>query len=88
MVPFADGSSTTFNFAYLLRGSTFFVDIKPVSWTTSNQLVAPERQFEAIRVIFVPTEKFRRVSAEVNMKDYNTAMSALGLTESDVQVIK
>lgn len=84
VVPFG-ADSTTFNFKYALRPATnaFIVNIRPISWT-EDQPVAPERQFEAIRVILVPTENFRRVSAEVNMANYDEAMKALGLKESDV----
>ena len=88
VVPFGT-DSTTFNFKYALRNATnaFIVNIRPITWT-EDQPTAPERQFEAIRVILVPTEAYGRINSSVNMKNYDEAVKALGLSESDVQVIK
>ncbi|MDR6803511.1 hypothetical protein J2Y45_000781 [Dyadobacter sp. BE34] len=81
-VGFASGDTTTFHFRYALRnGRTFFVQIKPVSWTDGTP-TAPVRDLESVRVIFVPTEKFRR-SAAIDWKDYNAVVKALNLNESD-----
>ncbi|MGG7662677.1 hypothetical protein [Dyadobacter sp. BHUBP1] len=81
-VGFASGDSTTFHFRYALRnGRTFFVFIKPTSWTTDTPK-APARDLESVRVVIVPTEKFRR-SAAIDWKDYNAVVKALNLNESD-----
>jgi hypothetical protein len=81
-VGFVSGDTTTFHFRYALRnGRTFFVQIKPVSWTDDSP-TPPSRDLEAVRVIIVPTEKFRR-SAAIDWKDYNAVVKALNLKESD-----
>lgn len=82
-VEFSPGKSSTFNFKQALRnGRTFFVNIRPISWT-EDQPTAPERTFESIRVILVPTESFRRTNAEIDWKDYNAVVKALNLKETD-----
>jgi hypothetical protein len=84
-VDFGSGKTSTFNFKHTLRnGRTFFVDIKPVSWS-EDQPTAPAREFESIRVIMVPTENFRRANANINWKDYNAVVKALGIKESDIK---
>ena len=81
-VGFASGDTTTFSFRYALRnGRTFFVLIKPVSWTDGTP-TPPARDLDAVRVIIVPTEKFRR-AASIDWKDYNAVVKALNLKESE-----
>ncbi|CAG5069962.1 hypothetical protein DYBT9623_02702 [Dyadobacter sp. CECT 9623] len=79
VVRFADNKSTNYHFVTLLRGNTIFVDIRPLSWS-EDQEAAPERQFEAIRAVFIPADKLRQ-SAEVDWTNYKQAMAALGLKE-------
>lgn len=81
-VDFAVGKSTTFNFITLLRGNQFFIDIRPVSWTDGGDK-APERVFQSIRAVIIPSEKFRR-NAEVDWNNYEEVVSTLGLTEKDI----
>ena len=81
-VDFAAGKSTTFNFITLLRGNQFFIDIRPVSWTDGGDK-APERVFQSIRAVIIPSEKFRR-NAEVDWNNYEEVVSTLGLTEKDI----
>jgi hypothetical protein len=81
-VPFADGKWTNFTFATLLRGTTFFVDIRAQSWS-EQQETAPEREFEAIRAVIIPAEKLR-LNAEVDMKNYEEVVAAFGIKESDI----
>ncbi|PSL32880.1 collagen-like protein [Dyadobacter jiangsuensis] len=81
-VGFTATDTTTFHFRYALRnGRTFFVQIKPVSWTGGSP-TAPTRDLESVRVILVPTEKFRR-SAAIDWKNYDAVVKALNLNESD-----
>lgn len=82
-VDFGNGKTGTFEFKQSLRTKTFFVDIRPVSWSEDQQ-TAPARDFEAIRIVLVPTEKFRRSSAEINWSNYDEVVKALGIKESDI----
>jgi hypothetical protein len=83
-VPFGDGKATTFEFSQAVRnGRTFFVRIKAMDWL-EEQPTAPDREFEAIRVIIVPAENFRRVNAQINWKDYNAVVKSLNLKESSI----
>ncbi|QRR03483.1 hypothetical protein [Dyadobacter sandarakinus] len=81
-VAFGDQSST-FNFRHaLLNGRTFFVKIFPTSWSEQTD-VAPERKFESIRIILVPTTQYGRLNSSVDFKDYNAVVKALGVKEKD-----
>ncbi|MBO9615487.1 MAG: collagen-like protein [Dyadobacter sp.] len=82
IVRFADDKWTNFTFVTLLRNNTFFVDIRPQSWS-EQQDTAPERDFEAIRAVIIPAEKLR-LNAEVDMKNYEEVVSTFGIKESDI----
>lgn len=82
IVRFPDNKWTNFTFVTLLRNTTFFVDIRPMSWS-EEQATAPEREFEAIRAVIIPAEKLR-LNAEVDMTNYEEVVSAFGIKESDI----
>lgn len=79
-VEFGEGKFTNFSFVTLLRGSNFYVDIRPVNWSETDQPTAPERQFEAIKAVIIPSESLR-TNANVDWTNYKETMSALGLKE-------
>ncbi|NIJ51503.1 collagen-like triple helix repeat-containing protein [Dyadobacter arcticus] len=81
-VEFPDNKVTTFNFVTLLRRNQFFVDIRPVSWS-EDQPTAPEREFQRIRAVIIPSKSFR-ANAGVNLNNYEEVVKAFGLKESDV----
>lgn len=82
IVRFPENKWTNFTFVTLLRNTTFFVDIRPQTWS-EQQDTAPEREFEAIRAVIIPAEKLR-LNAGVNMNNYEEVVSAFGIKESDV----
>ena len=82
IVQFGNDRSTTFNFVTLQRNRLFYVDIRPVSWSEADKSKAPEREFESIRAVIIPTETFR-MNAEVDWTDYEEVVSTLGLKESN-----
>ncbi|SEJ31785.1 hypothetical protein SAMN05216327_108241 [Dyadobacter sp. SG02] len=81
-VEFADNQWTQFNFVTLLRGTTLFVDIRPVAWS-EQQETAPERDLQGIRAVIIPAEKLR-LNAEVDLTNYDEVVSKLGIKESDI----
>ncbi|MCE6990424.1 hypothetical protein [Dyadobacter sp. CY323] len=85
-VIFDDEKASDFTFIHGIQQSTFFVDIINVRWYEDVQTV-PMRTFEDIRIILVPGALVR-TSAETDWKDYNKAVEALGLSESDVKTAK
>jgi hypothetical protein len=85
-VIFDEGKASDFTFIHGIQESTFFVDIINLRWYEDVE-AAPARTFEDVRIILVPGELLR-TSAEVNWKDYNKAIAALGLSEGDVKVSK
>ncbi|KQS31426.1 hypothetical protein [Dyadobacter sp. Leaf189] len=48
----------------------------------------PQRSFEEVRVVFIPALNAGKQNANVNWKNYDEAVKALGLTEADVKVIR
>jgi hypothetical protein len=82
IVRFPENKWTNFTFVTLLRNTTFFVDIRPQTWS-EQQDTAPERDFEAIRAVIIPAEKLR-LNAEVDMNNYEEVVSAFGIKESDI----
>ncbi|WP_439559327.1 hypothetical protein [Dyadobacter sp.] len=85
-VSFGQGKVNNFTFVHGIDKSTFFVDIINLGWSEDVE-EAPMRTFEDIRLIFVPGELLR-TSAEVNWKDYNEAVKALGFSESSIELGK
>ena len=79
-VEFGDGKFTEFNFTTLLRGTLFYVNIVPTSWSEEDKSKAPDRDFEGIRAVLIPAEKLR-TNANVNWTNYKETMAALGLKE-------
>jgi hypothetical protein len=81
-VEFPDNQWTSFTFVTLLRGTTFFVDIRPQSWS-EQQDTAPERDLQGVRAVVIPSEKLR-LNAEVDLKNYDEVISKFGIKESDI----
>jgi hypothetical protein len=83
-VIFDNEKASDFTFIHGVENSTFFVDIINIRWYEDVE-EAPMRTFEDVRIILVPGELLRS-SAEVDWKDYNKAVAALGLSEKNVKV--
>ena len=80
VVSFGNSAVSDFTFVHGVDGSSFFVDILTTNWS-ENQDTAPTRNFEDIRIILVPGSLLK-LSADVNWKNYDEAVKALGLSDT------
>ena len=83
VVSFGNSAVSDFTFVHGVDESTFFVDILTTNWS-ENQDTAPTRNFEDIRIILVPGSLLK-LSADVNWKNYDEAVKALGLSDTIVK---
>ena len=80
-----DAGASAFSFVHGIEDASFFVILFTTGWT-EEQDTAPERTFEDVRLVLIPgTVTNLRTNAQVNWKDYGQTISALGLTEANVQ---
>ncbi|MGV3604253.1 MAG: hypothetical protein ACO1N1_23725 [Dyadobacter fermentans] len=72
---------TNFGVFSRLGNARIFVSLQPLSWS-EDQPTAPDRDFQDIRVLFVPAEQFR-LNADMQKNSYEEMIDALGLKDSD-----
>ena len=78
-----DDEAISYSYYYVVDGNGLFFPI----FRTSNAKVK-KRTFEEIRVLVMPALNLEKVNSDINWKDYNEAVKALGLSEADVKVIR
>jgi hypothetical protein len=90
IVSFGTSGSSQFTFVHGIEEKTFFIDAFQYDWSgrTASTDKAPIRIVQDFRLIVVPGSKVGKLNGEANWKTYEEAVSALGLNESDVKVIK
>lgn len=73
---------TNFNSWSTYLNTRFYVVIDPISWS-EDQATPPEREFQDVRAILVPAEKFR-LNADADWSDYEATVKSLG---ADVKIL-
>lgn len=84
VISFGTGKVSSFTFIHGVEESTFFLQLIPTNWS-EDQDAAPVRIFEDIRIVIIPGTLLGRMSAEVDLKDYNKTITALGLTDQKIR---
>ncbi|TLU99043.1 collagen-like triple helix repeat-containing protein [Dyadobacter luticola] len=83
LVLFSD-EAISYGYYYAVEGNALYFPI----YRTSAAKVK-KRSFEEVRVLVIPAANANgRVSSNVNWKNYDEAVAALGLTEADVKVVR
>lgn len=76
-----DNKSTSFGVYTRYANSRLYVTLQALSWS-EDQPMAPDRDFQDIRVVIVPADEFR-MNAELQTSDYEKTIASLGLKDSD-----
>lgn len=84
VVTFPGDKLSSFTFIHGVQQSTFFVQLIPTNWS-EDQDKAPVRIFQDVRVVIIPGTILGRMSAEVDLKNYEKTIAALGLTDQKVK---
>jgi hypothetical protein len=84
LVIFPDNSSGQYSFYYGADGTDFYFQILRLSSSAGS---AVKKTFEDVRVVLVPGTTLR-MNTNVNWKSYDETISALGLTEKDIKLVK
>lgn len=80
-----DNAVSTFNYAYGIQDSQFLVYMYSTNWS-EDQDTAPTRTLEDLRLVLIPgVVRNVRTNSNVNWKDYNQTITALGLNETNVK---
>ncbi|MCE7061392.1 hypothetical protein [Dyadobacter sp. CY343] len=78
-----EDEAISYSYYYVVEGNGLYFPI----FRTSNAKVR-QRTFEEIRVLVMPALNLGKENAKINWKNYDEAVKALGLSESDVKVIR
>lgn len=54
----------------------------------TSQATVKKRKFEEIRILVIPASNATRLNPNINWKNYDEAVAALGLTEANVKKVK
>ena len=73
-----------FTFVHGINGTTFFVEVLQTDWSEAST-TPPVRIVQDFRIVIIPGTELR-LNANVNLKNYEETIAALGLTESDVKI--
>jgi hypothetical protein len=76
-----DDKWTEFGFYSRYAASRLYITLQAQRWS-EDQPTAPERDFQDIRAVLIPANKFRG-NAEVNLSSYEETIKSLGLKDSD-----
>nr|WP_295929918.1 hypothetical protein [uncultured Dyadobacter sp.] len=85
VISFAGNKISSYTFIHGVEESTFFVQLIPTNWS-EDQDKAPVRIFEDVRVVIIPGTILGRMSAEVDLKNYEKTIAALGLTDQKIKL--
>jgi len=90
VVGFGTAGTSQFTFVHGIAEKTFFVEAFQLDWSgrTAAADKPPVRIVQDFRLIVIPGSKVGKLNAQASWKTYEEAVSALGLNESDVRVIK
>lgn len=81
IIQFEGSAVSNFTFVHGVEEATFFIDILTTGWSEDTD-TAPTRDFDDIRIVLIPASSGARLSADVNWKNYDETISALGLKDS------
>ncbi|MCE7043381.1 hypothetical protein [Dyadobacter sp. CY312] len=84
VVSFGGDKVSNYTFVHGVEGTTFFLEIITTGWAEDVE-TPPVRIAQDIKVIVLPAALEGRINGELKNKSYEEAMSALGLTESNVK---
>lgn len=85
LVGFANSRFSSYTFVHGVDQGTFFVQVIPTDWS-EQQETPPTRIFQDMRIVIVPGEILEgRLSAEVDLKNYEKTIAALGLTDAQAK---
>ncbi|WAC12113.1 hypothetical protein [Dyadobacter pollutisoli] len=87
IVSFGTGKLSSYTFVHGVQESTFFVQLLPTNWS-EDQDDAPVRIFEDVRIVIIPGTIVGRMNAQVDFKNYEKTIAALGLTDKEVKMGK
>ena len=81
-------SSSEFTFYHGIESKTFFVDVFQTTWSgrASAAEKPPVRIVQDFRLVVIPGSKAARMNSNVDFKNYEETIAALGLTDADVKV--
>ena len=81
--------SSEFTFYHGIENKTFFLDVFQINWSgrASAADKPPVRIVQDFRFIVIPGSKQSRMS-NVNLKNYEETIAALGLTDQDVKNVQ
>lgn len=86
-VNFAQDDDSDLSYTFGSSETSVFAEITQTDWSakTSVNITPPVRVVEDLRIVVVPG-KLMRINADVNWKNYNEVIAALGLSEKDVKI--
>ncbi|MCF0074820.1 hypothetical protein LZD49_30315 [Dyadobacter sp. CY261] len=88
VISFGGSKVSSFTFVHGVDEGTFFVELIPTDWNETQE-APPVRIFEDIRIVIVPGSLLEggRLSSEIDFKNYDKTIAALGLTDAKVKSV-
>ena len=88
-VTFPGNVESTFGYYHGYSEKVFYAEIFQKDWTgkSTENTTPPARIVQDVRIVAIPASAMR-LSAEVNWKNLDETLAALGLSEKDVRVLK
>lgn len=86
LVSFGGGEVSSFTFIHGVQNKTFFVELLQTDWN-GTATKAPTRTFQDIRIVILPGTMVTggRLSADIDFKNYEKTIAALGVTDAQVK---
>jgi len=82
IVGFGTDKYSQFTSVHYATGTNFIVEVFQTDWS-ENQNTPPARIVEDVKIVIIPSALVGRMNAEVNLKNYEETVAALGLTEAN-----
>ena len=86
IVNFGQQKLSNYTFIHGLDSGTFYVQLIQTGWSEDTD-IAPERDFDDVRVVIIPGSMVERLNAET-LKSYEKTIASLGLTEQTMKLRK
>jgi hypothetical protein len=87
VVSFGGSEVSSFTFVHGVQNKTFFVELFQTDWN-GEATKAPTRTFQDIRIVILPGTLITggRLSADIDFKNYEKTIAALGVTDEQVKL--